>query len=115
LHREEGLDFSKVVTFNLDEYVGLPPSHNQSYQYFMYENLFKHINIDPIGDKESRGGDFLYRRRTKPRVCVGMVRGLQMGIQLWKGKQSTTAVRVDAWEEGEGTAPVEGVEWEVGL
>ena len=47
LHREEGLDFSKVVTFNLDEYVGLPPSHNQSYQYFMWENLFKHINIDP--------------------------------------------------------------------
>jgi glucosamine-6-phosphate deaminase len=46
LHREEGLDFSKVVTFNLDEYVGLPPSHNQSYQYFMWENLFKHINID---------------------------------------------------------------------
>ncbi len=41
-----GLDFSKVVTFNLDEYVGLPPSHEQSYNYFMYENLFKYLNVD---------------------------------------------------------------------
>ncbi len=47
LHKEEGLDFSKVITFNLDEYVGLPPSHSQSYHYFMWENLFKHINVDP--------------------------------------------------------------------
>ena len=46
LHQEEGLDFSKMVTFNLDEYVNLPPSHEQSYHYFMWENLFKHINID---------------------------------------------------------------------
>ena len=47
LHTDEGLDFSKVVTFNLDEYVGLPPAHDQSYNYFMWENLFKHINITP--------------------------------------------------------------------
>jgi glucosamine-6-phosphate deaminase len=47
MHREEGLDFSKVVTFNLDEYVGLPPSHDQSYHYFIWENLFKHINVNP--------------------------------------------------------------------
>lgn len=47
MHMEEGLDFSKVVTFNLDEYVGLPPSHQQSYYYFMWENLFKHINVNP--------------------------------------------------------------------
>jgi len=47
LHKKEGLDFSKVITFNLDEYVGLPPSHDQSYHYFMRENLFKHININP--------------------------------------------------------------------
>jgi len=46
MHREEGLDFSKVTTFNLDEYVGLPPTHDQSYHYFMEENLFKHINIE---------------------------------------------------------------------
>jgi glucosamine-6-phosphate deaminase len=46
LHRDEGLDFSKVTTFNLDEYVGLPPSHDQSYHYFMKENLFKSISIN---------------------------------------------------------------------
>ncbi|MBX7164883.1 MAG: glucosamine-6-phosphate deaminase [Pirellulales bacterium] len=46
LHREEGLDFSRVVTFNLDEYVGLGPNHPQSYRYFMQLNFFDHINID---------------------------------------------------------------------
>ncbi|HDP99636.1 MAG TPA: glucosamine-6-phosphate deaminase [bacterium] len=46
MHKEEGLDFSKVTTFNLDEYVGLPPRHPQSYHYYMWENLFKHINVD---------------------------------------------------------------------
>lgn len=46
-HRERGLDFSKVTTFNLDEYVGLPPEHSQSYHYFMWENLFKHLNLNP--------------------------------------------------------------------
>jgi glucosamine-6-phosphate deaminase len=44
-HREDGLDFSKVTTFNLDEYYGLAPSHPQSYHYFMRENLFDHLNI----------------------------------------------------------------------
>ena len=47
LHRAEGLDFSRVTTFNLDEYVGQPATHDQSYRYFMRENLFRHINIDP--------------------------------------------------------------------
>ncbi|NUM73309.1 glucosamine-6-phosphate deaminase [candidate division KSB1 bacterium] len=46
MHQREGLDFSKITTFNLDEYVGLPPEHDQSYHYFMWENLFKHINVD---------------------------------------------------------------------
>jgi glucosamine-6-phosphate deaminase len=45
MHREEGLDFSQVTTFNLDEYVGLPVTHEQSYHYFMHENFFKHVNI----------------------------------------------------------------------
>ncbi len=40
------VDFSKVKTVNLDEYVGLDGEHNQSYRYFMNNNLFKHINID---------------------------------------------------------------------
>jgi glucosamine-6-phosphate deaminase len=47
LHREEGLDFSQVRTFNLDEYVGLGPDHPASYAYFMRKNLFDHINVPP--------------------------------------------------------------------
>jgi glucosamine-6-phosphate deaminase len=41
------VDFSRVTTFNLDEYVGLSVSHPQSYHYFMHENFFKHVNIPP--------------------------------------------------------------------
>ncbi len=39
------LDWSRVTTFNLDEYIGLARDHPQSYHSFMWENLFKHINI----------------------------------------------------------------------
>ena len=46
MHKEEGLDFSKVTTFNLDEYVGLAPLHKNSYNFFMWENLFRDININ---------------------------------------------------------------------
>ena len=46
IHKEEGLDFSKVTTFNLDEYIGLAPLHKNSYNLFMWENLFKHINAN---------------------------------------------------------------------
>lgn len=47
MHNEEGLDFSRVTTFNLDEYVGLPADHEQSYHRFMQDNLFSHINVRP--------------------------------------------------------------------
>ncbi len=47
MHREEGLDFSQIVSFNLDEYVGLAPSHPQSYRRFMEDNFFNHINLRP--------------------------------------------------------------------
>lgn len=47
MHRDEDLDFSGVTTFNLDEYVGLGPTHEQSYRHFMQANLFDHINIEP--------------------------------------------------------------------
>ncbi|MCK4326186.1 6-phosphogluconolactonase, partial [bacterium] len=46
MHKDEGLDFSRVTTFNLDEYCSLAPDHPQSYHYFMDDNLFNHINID---------------------------------------------------------------------
>jgi len=45
LHKEEQLDFSRVTTFNLDEYVGLRVDHPQSYHYFMHEHFFRHVNI----------------------------------------------------------------------
>lgn len=53
MHKDEGLDFSKVKTFNLDEYYGLgldldkPYAEDQSYARFMYEELFKGINVKP--------------------------------------------------------------------
>jgi glucosamine-6-phosphate deaminase len=45
LHREEGLDFSRVVTFNLDEYFPMPKEDSHSYHRFMHEALFNHVNI----------------------------------------------------------------------
>jgi len=47
LHREQGLDFSKCRTFNLDEYVGLKASDPHSYRSYMNRHLFDHINVDP--------------------------------------------------------------------
>lgn len=46
MYNEGELDFSKVTSINLDEYVGLSGDHDQSYRYFMNTNLFNHINID---------------------------------------------------------------------
>jgi len=46
LHKEEGLSFSNVVTFNLDEYYPMKPDADQSYVRFMNENLFNHIDIN---------------------------------------------------------------------
>ncbi|WP_207534498.1 glucosamine-6-phosphate deaminase [Desertivirga arenae] len=47
LHKEEGLSFRNVITFNLDEYYPMQPDAEQSYVRFMHENLFNHIDIDP--------------------------------------------------------------------
>lgn len=45
LYKEGIISFENVITFNMDEYVGLSPEHEQSYHYFMYKNFFDHINI----------------------------------------------------------------------
>jgi glucosamine-6-phosphate deaminase len=47
LHREAGLDFSRVITFNLDEYFPMPPDDPQSYRRWMNETFFNHVNISP--------------------------------------------------------------------
>ena len=38
------MSFQKVITFNMDEYVGLPPTHDQSYHYYMHHHLFSHVD-----------------------------------------------------------------------
>ena len=47
LHREAGLDFSRVITFNLDEYFPMQPDDPQSYRRWMQETFFNHVNIPP--------------------------------------------------------------------
>lgn len=55
LHRDDGLDFTNVVTFNLDEYYPMMPDSIHSYHRFMWENLFDHINIRPENVHIPRG------------------------------------------------------------
>ena len=64
---EEGrVSFKNVVTFNLDEYIGLEGTHNQSYRYFMNTNLFDHIDVDKkmthvlkgVGDYEAYAAQY---------------------------------------------------------
>ena len=45
LHKDEQLSFSNVISFNLDEYLGMEPSNMQSYYHFMHEHLFNHVDI----------------------------------------------------------------------
>jgi len=46
-HREEGLSFARATTFNLDEYVGLPPDDPRSFRRYMDEALFRHVDLAP--------------------------------------------------------------------
>jgi glucosamine-6-phosphate deaminase len=46
MHRAGELDFSRVTTFNLDEYLGLPREHPQSFYSFMHHHFFNHVNVD---------------------------------------------------------------------
>ncbi|CAG1771223.1 partial putative glucosamine-6-phosphate deaminase 2, partial [uncultured bacterium] len=55
LHREEGLGFRDVVTFNLDEYFPIDPQNRHSYHRFMWEQLFAHVDIDPANVHLPRG------------------------------------------------------------
>lgn len=54
-YKKGDIDFSQVKTVNLDEYVGLEPSHEQSYRYFMNTNFFNHINIDKANTNVPNG------------------------------------------------------------
>ncbi|ONI40233.1 glucosamine-6-phosphate deaminase [Candidatus Epulonipiscium fishelsonii] len=54
-NKKQDVDFSKVTTVNLDEYVGLDPSNEQSYRYFMDNNFFNHININKANTNVPNG------------------------------------------------------------
>ena len=59
-YREGRVSFKDVATFNLDEYIGLDGTHNQSYRYFMNENLFNEIDVDIMRTHVLKGiGDYL--------------------------------------------------------
>jgi glucosamine-6-phosphate deaminase len=73
LHQQEALDFSRVLTFNLDEYLGLPAGHPQTFHYFMQQHLFAHINIPVanihIPDGGIRGNYDQYCRSYEQTIC----------------------------------------------
>jgi len=55
MHREDGLSFADVLTFNLDEYYPMAPGSVHSYYRFMWENLFSQLDIPPAGVRIPRG------------------------------------------------------------
>lgn len=74
------VDFSHVHTVNLDEYCGIPGTHDQSYRYFMDTNLFDHINIDKKNTFVASGmGDFeANARELEEKVREGGAADLQL-------------------------------------
>jgi len=81
IHKEGELDLSQVITFNLDEYLGVSPDHPQSYHYYMYENFFNHVNIEeknihiPKGDTKDPIQECLDYERE-----IEKVRGIDLQI-----------------------------------
>jgi len=62
MHIEEGLDFSQVTTFNLDEFCGISPDNKHSYRYYMCQNFFNHVNVKPENIYIPDGKGRRYRR-----------------------------------------------------
>ena len=54
-HKQGDLSFAEVHSVNLDEYVGLAPTHDQSYRYFMQDNLFNHVDIEGLNTNVPSG------------------------------------------------------------
>jgi glucosamine-6-phosphate deaminase len=67
LHQQEGLSFRNVITFNLDEYYPMEKDNVESYHYFMHENLFKHIDINP---KNIHIPDGMVRQENLDQYCL---------------------------------------------
>ena len=83
LHKEEGLSFSNVVSFNLDEYYPMDEDNIQSYHYFMHEHFFDHVNIIPeninIPDGKVEKND-LYKHCVDYEVKINSYGGLDFQL-----------------------------------
>lgn len=84
MYKEGKVSFQYVVTFNMDEYVGLPRDHPESYHSFMWENLFRHVDIQPqnvnILDGNARDVDAECRRYEEKIKAHGGVNLFLAGI-----------------------------------
>jgi len=76
LHQKGEIDFTEVVTFSLDEYLGLEKDHSQSFAFYMEENLFKHINIRK---------DNTFRLEGRPSDIETHCREYEKKIKKWGG------------------------------
>lgn len=72
MHRKDGLDFSKVRTFNLDEYIGIGPDHPQSYHHYLRVHFLDHVNV----------------RRENAHSLVGCVHDIERYCEVYERKIS---------------------------
>ena len=82
LNKKGIVSFQNVVTFNMDEYVGLPKEHPESYYSFMWNNFFSHIDIKP--EK--------YQYPERQRLPTSM-----LNVHVMRKKSSLTAVSTSSW------------------
>ena len=80
LHKNEGLDFSDVISFNLDEYVDLPKDHPQSYKNFMDKKLFSKINIKQKNIHIPNGDSFEKKECDKYELLIKSYDGIDLQI-----------------------------------
>ncbi|MFW6381079.1 MAG: glucosamine-6-phosphate deaminase [Bacillota bacterium] len=81
MYERDEIDFSQVITFNLDEYYQLPPDNPRSYSYYMQENLFKHINIKPENTHIPRGmADNIEQEVQRYDQAINRVGGIDMQV-----------------------------------
>lgn len=80
LHKNEGLDFSNVISFNLDEYVGLTKNHPQSYNIFMHKTLFSKINIKQKNIHIPNGNTYNNKECEKYELLIKSCGGIDLQI-----------------------------------
>jgi glucosamine-6-phosphate deaminase len=83
MHKEDGLSFENVITFNLDEYFPMDKNNIQSYFYFMHEHLFNHVNILPENINIPKGtlsNDNLYQYCIDYEMKIKAVGGLDFQL-----------------------------------